>query len=67
MRRRRCRKMPYDEMDILTRGEKAVEGFYPRPYDLVDERLREASRCAGEAYREGLKQRIAEDEKYDAA
>jgi len=59
--------MPYDEMDILTRGQKAVEGFYPVPYEQVDKRLREATRQTGETVKRELRKMIAEEEAYDAA
>ena len=59
--------MHYDEMDIRTRGEKAVEGFVPRPYDVVDKRLREATEHAGETLKEELRKMIAEEESYDVA
>jgi len=56
--------MQYDEMDILTRGQKAVEGFYLIPYEQVDKRLREATKHTGEVYKAWLKQQLAEAESY---
>jgi len=48
------------EMDILERGRKAVEGFYPTPYEEVDKALREATRHTGEEIKEGLRTRLKE-------
>ena len=59
--------MHYTEMDIRTRGEKAVEGFVPRPYDLVDKRLREATKRTGKILTEKLLEMIAEEEECNVA
>ena len=52
----------HTDMDILERGRKAVEGFYPVPYEEVDKRLREASKRTVESTIGDLKERVAEFE-----
>jgi len=54
--------MPYEEMDILTRGQKAVEGFYPVPFQEVDKTLRAATKRTGDTLKEGLRERAREIE-----
>jgi len=48
------------DMDIYERGLKAIEGFYPVPYEEVDKTLREATRQTGERIKEGLRKRLQE-------
>ena len=48
------------DMDILERGLKAIEGFRPVPYGEVDRLLRDATRRTGGRIKESLKARVAE-------
>ena len=48
------------DMEILERGEKAVENFTPLPFETVDKKLREATKLTGENIKQSLKEMLAE-------
>ena len=54
-------------MDILERGKKAVEGFYPLPYADVDKTLREATKKTGDAIKKELIERLDEIKEIESA
>jgi hypothetical protein len=46
------------DVDILERGNKAIENFSPLPFDKVDKDLREATKHTGDNLKAGLKEML---------
>ncbi|MDR1580311.1 MAG: hypothetical protein LBS35_08130 [Synergistaceae bacterium] len=54
------------DIDILERGNKAVENFSPLPFGKVDKGLREATKRTGDNLKSGLKEMLKElEENYE--
>jgi hypothetical protein len=46
------------DMNILERGTKAVEGFYPVSYEDVDKALRDATKRTGDSLKIEIKEML---------